>query len=138
MMVSAPGVKNIHRPAFAAGAPGRVAIVYYASSDPNAQMQSAYITQTADALDSAPLFYSGALNDPAQPIFHDYGLSSPMPRTDFIGGAYDAAGRSFWTGVVKQLAPPGSSSSSSGDFPTVGYVGRLAFAASTPRALRGR
>jgi hypothetical protein len=134
MMITAPGVSNVHRPAFAAGAAGNVAITYYASSDPNAQMQSAYVTQTADALDHAPLFYSGAINAPGQPIFHDYGLTGSTPRADFVGGAYDAAGRSFWAGVVKQLGP----APSSGELPTVGYVGRLAFAASTPRALRAR
>ena len=106
MMVAAPGAKNVQRPAFAAGAAGNLGITYYASADPNAQTLSAYVTQTKDALDASPLFYSGAINDTARPIFHDYGLSGGSPRLDFVGGAYDGTGTSFWAGVVKQYAPP--------------------------------
>jgi hypothetical protein len=130
MMVAAPGTQNVQRPAIAAGAPGNVAITYYASRDPSAQLASAYISQTADALDTQPLFYSGALNDPAAPIFHDYGLTGGSPRPDFIGGAYDSPGHAFWAGVVKQLGPP-----IKGKIATTGYVGTLRFAASTPTSL---
>jgi hypothetical protein len=94
-------------------------------------MLSAYIAQTEDALDPQPLFYSGAINDPTRPIFHDYGLTGGSPRLDFVGGAYDSAGSSFWAGVVKQFGPPDSS----GNISTTGYVGRLAFSPSTPSAL---
>src|SRR5438874_521690 len=130
MMVAAPGAKNVQRPAFAAGAAGNLGITYYASADPNAQTLSAYVTQTKDALDASPLFYSGAINDTARPIFHDYGLSGGSPRLDFVGGAYDGAGTSFWAGVVKQYAPPAN-----GQIATTGYVGRLAFHHSTPATL---
>jgi hypothetical protein len=130
MMVAAPGLQNVQRPAIAAGASGRVAITYYASTDPSAQLLSAYITQTADALDAQPLFYSGAINNPAAPIFHDYGLTGGSPRTDFVGGAYDSPGTSFWAGVVKQFGPPANR-----HVPTSGYVGTLRFAASTPGSL---
>jgi hypothetical protein len=130
MMVAAPGVQGVQRPAIAAGAPGHVAVAYYASSEPSAQLASAYITQTADALDPRPLFYSGALNNPAAPIFHDYGLTGGSPRTDFIGGAYDSPGTTFWAGMVKQLGPPANR-----HVPTVGYVGTLRFAPSTPSSL---
>jgi hypothetical protein len=130
MMVAAPGLHNVQLAAIAAGAPGNVAVTYYASSDPSAQLASAYITQTADALDNQPLFYSGALNDPATPFFHDPGLTGGSPRPDFIGGAYDSPGRTFWAGVVKQLGPP-----SNGNIPTTGYVGTLRFAPSTPTSL---
>jgi hypothetical protein len=129
-MVAAPGVQNVQRPAIAAGAAGRVAITYYASTDPSAQLLSAYITQTADALDGQPLFYSGALNDPAAPIFHDYGLTLGRPRTDFVGGAYNSPGTTFWAGVVKQLGPPVS-----GKISTIGHVGALRFSTLTPTSL---
>src|SRR3954468_17770254 len=92
MMVGAPGVQGIVRPSLSAGAEGNVAITYYGSTDPTATKLSAYITQTKDALDPQPLFYSGALNDTAKPIFTDGGLQGPTPRTDFIGGAFDRAG----------------------------------------------
>jgi hypothetical protein len=130
LMVSAPGVSNVTLPAVAAGARGRLAITYYGSSDPSASSQSAYITQTGDATDRQPLLYSGAINDPAHPIFHDYGLTD-SPRADFVGGAFTRAGTSFWAGVVKQLGPPDSS----GVIPTTGYVGRLLFSRSTPARL---
>ncbi|HEY2437728.1 MAG TPA: hypothetical protein VGH93_11150, partial [Solirubrobacteraceae bacterium] len=130
MMVAAPGVAEVAGPAIAAGATGRVAITYYASTAPGAETLSAYITQTGDALDSQPLFYSGALNDPRTPIYHDYGLTGGSPRTDFIGGAYDSPGKRFWAGVVKQLGPV-----EGGHIPTVGYVGALRFSSLTPTSL---
>jgi hypothetical protein len=130
LMIAAPGVQNVQRPAIAAGAAGNVAITYYASREPAAQLLSAFITQTADALDVQPLFYSGAINDPAAPIFHDYGLTGGSPRTDFIGGAYDSPGTAFWAGVVKQLGPPVNR-----HVPTTGYVGTLRFSSLTPASL---
>jgi hypothetical protein len=136
MMVAAPGVQHVQLPAIAAGAPGHVAISYYASSDPSAQLFSAYVTESADALDPQPLLYSGPINDPAQPIFHDYGLTGGSPRTDFIGGSYDPAGTTFWAGVVKQLGPATSSEGNvEANIPTSGYVGALRFNANTPRSL---
>jgi len=131
LMVAAPGVSNVQRPVIKGGAPGQVGISYYASVDPAAAMLSAYITQTLDALAPQPLFYSGALNDPAVPIFHDGGLTGGEPRLDFIGGAYDMAGTSFWAGVVKQYGPPDAGNK----IATTGYVGRLAFDANVAARL---
>ena len=130
MMVAAPGLANVSLPSLSAGVAGNVAVTYYAGTKPSAQMLTAYLTQTRDALDPHPLFYSGAINDPARPIFHDYGLPD-APRADFIGGDYDSAGTSFWTGVVKQLGPPDSNE----NIPTTGYVGTLEFSRSTPASL---
>jgi hypothetical protein len=125
--VAAPGLHNVQLPAIAAGAAGNVAITYYATSDRSAQLASAYITQTEDALDPRPLFYGGALNDPRAPFFKDPGLTGGSPRPDFIGGAYDAAGKRFWAGTVKQFGPPVE-----GKIATSGLVGVLRFEASTP------
>jgi hypothetical protein len=133
MMVSAPDVHDDQLPAIAAGGPGRVGIVYYGTTRRAASMFSAYITQSADATDRRPLFYSGPINDPAHPIFHDYGLSD-YPRTDFIGGGFDRAGRTFWAGVVKQFGPPNSQTY----IRTTGWVGRLLFNRRTPLRIRGR
>ena len=130
MMIAAPGVGNVDRPAVAAGAPGHVAVTYYASKDPSAALETAYVTETFDGSDSAPLFYSGAINDPAHPIFHDYGLSD-SPRADFIGGSFDSPGTTFWAGVVKQLGPPNSN----GYIQTTGYAGTLRFSSATPAQL---
>jgi hypothetical protein len=73
------------------------------------------------------------LNDPAAPIFHDYGLSGGSPRLDFIGGAYDSPGTSFWAGVVKQYGPPDAASSN--HIATTGYVGHLQFSAAVTARL---
>lgn len=128
MKVAAPGVHDPQLPAIAAGAEGHVGIVYYASPRASATKFSAYITQTADATAARPLFYSGPINSPAHPIFHNYGLND-YPRTDFIGGAYDPAGRVFWAAVVKQLAAPDAKEY----IQTVGWVGRLLFRSPTRR-----
>jgi hypothetical protein len=131
MMVAAPGVQGVVRPAIAAGAPGNVGVTYYGSSTPGATRLNAYITQTKDATDPQPLFYSAAINDTARPIYTDGGLQGPSPRTDFIGGAYDMAGTTLWSGAVAQTGPANSDNV----WPTTGYVGRLAFGNSTPSAL---
>jgi hypothetical protein len=96
-----------------------VGIVYYASTDPSAKQLSAYISRTSQALRAQPLFLGGAINDPAHPIFENYG-DNYTPRADFLGAAYDAAG-GFWGGVVEQLGPPDASNT----IPTAGSVGRL-------------
>jgi hypothetical protein len=121
MMISAPGVHDVALPALAAGSAGHVAVTYYGSPRPSAFMLDAYITQTSDALAACPLLFSGTINDPSHPIFHDYGLSD-SPRADFVGGAYDASGSQFWAGVVDQLGPANSQNL----LETTGYVGRLA------------
>lgn len=128
MMVSPPGLKAAQRPAFSAGAAGNVGITYYDGPDPSAQRFSAYVTETRNALAADPVFFSGPINDPAQPIYHDYGLTGGSPRTDFVGGAYDSGGADFWAGVVKQLGPVDSAN----HIATVGYVGGLSFAYAAP------
>jgi hypothetical protein len=119
--VAAPGLKKVALPALAAAGPGQVGITYYGSTDASAQALTAYVTQTSNALDAQPLFYSGALNDPAKPIFTDYGGNS-TPRADYVGGTYDGSG-TFWAGVVKQVGKPASDMS----IATTGHVGRLLF-----------
>lgn len=127
MEVAAPGTHNIKFPALAAGASGNVAITYYASTTASAKYLNGYITQTTDALTPHPLFFGGVINNPAVPILYDYSLTN-SPRVDFIGGAYDPQGTTFWAGVVKQFGPPDAS----GTIRTVGYVGRLLFQSAAP------
>ena len=110
---------------------GNVGIAYYGTPTPGATELNAYITQTKDAADAQPLFYSAAINDTTHPIYTDGGLQGPSPRTDFIGGTYDLAGNAFWAGAVAQLGPPDSNNV----WPTTGYVGRLQFGTSTPSAM---
>lgn len=119
--IAVPGVGNITLPALAAGPRGHVGVVYYATATPGAQQLSAYITETRNALAVRPLFYSAPINDPAHPIYENYG-DGDTPRADFIGAAYDAHG-TLWSGVVKQLGPPDAQSR----VPTTGWVGHLVF-----------
>ena len=120
LTVSAPGLHHITLPALAAGPRDAIGVVYYASTSSSAETLSGYISQTVDALAPQPLFYAGAINDPAQPIFHDYG-DYYSPRADFVGASYDTSGH-FWGAIVEQLGPPDASNM----IPTSGYVGRLA------------
>jgi hypothetical protein len=117
--VAAPGLRQVDLPALAAGPAGHVGVAYYGSTDTSAKTLTAYLTQTSDALDQRPLFYSAALNERAHPIFEDY-AGSDTPRADFIGATYDSSGN-LWAGLVKQLGPPDASST----VPTTGYVGTL-------------
>lgn len=126
--VSPPGLHGITLPALAAGTRGRIGIVFYASTDPSAKVLSGYLAETGGALGNDPLFYVGAANDPAHPIFDNYGQGT-SPRADFIGAAFDGRGV-LWGGLVQQLGSPNSSS----EVPTTGYVAHLEFA--PPRLTR--
>jgi hypothetical protein len=121
MQIAAPGLRAVTIPALAAGSRGQVAVAYYASTGASSKALTAYVTETRNALDPQPLFYSGALNDPAHPIYTDYGFNA-SPRADYVGGAFDSTG-TFWAGVVKQLGAPDAD----GKVATTGYVGRLDF-----------
>jgi hypothetical protein len=118
--VTAPGVHGLLLPAMAAGPAGSVGLTYYGrTGTATTGPESAYITQTSDALDSNPLFFSGPYNDPAHPIYFAGGLTT-YPRADYVGGAFDSSGQ-FWAAVTKQSGPPDSNN----NVKTSGYIGRL-------------
>lgn len=119
--VSPPQLKNITLPALAAGSRGHIGIVYYANSGTAGGGFTGYVSETTAALTGRPLFYVGAVNSPAHPIFHNYGQSD-SPRPDFIGATYGSRG-GVWGGMVDQLSPPNSAN----QIATTGYVGRLTF-----------
>ena len=102
MKIAAPGVNETAIPYLVAGASGQVAVSYYASKNapvpfpatcfayepqnPPRQQRptlscpgyesetwSTYVTESWNALDSQPLFWSATLNDPSQPTW--YGCS---------------------------------------------------------------
>ena len=129
LAVAAPAVHGIADPVIAAGPPGHVAITYYGSPDPAAAWLNAYVTETADALDPEPVFYSGMLNDPAHPVVqsNETGFSGGTPRIDYVGGSYDSSG-TFWAGLVKAKGPTPTGNAYR---PTTGYVGRLLFRAAS-------
>jgi hypothetical protein len=132
LTISPPGLHAVTLSALAAGPRGEVGVVYYARGSSSGQKLSAYISQTGNVLAPRPLIYTGAVNDPARPIFENYG-DADSPRADFVGATYDAKGN-FWGGVVKQLGPPNASNV----IPTSGYLGHLAFGPPSARGHRRR
>lgn len=72
MMIAPPGVVSASLPAMDMGDDGKLAIVYAGTTTQtdNAadKLWNGYITITEDALAKRPVFYSGTINDPADPI----------------------------------------------------------------------
>jgi hypothetical protein len=132
-VVSGPGLHQLEFPFLTAAGPGQVGIAYYGSTSASANQLSAYVSVTRDALSPGSIFYNAPINDPAQPIFHDYSLGV-SPRVDFIGGAFDPQGN-FWVGAVRQFGAPDQNN----HIATTGWVGHLEFASVTrahPRPTR--
>ena len=83
LMVGAPGVNEVNLPTLDVGAPGKVALAYMGTTnspydrcgedctgdDYRKTDWNGYITMTANALSKNPLFYSGTVNDPDDPIY---------------------------------------------------------------------
>ena len=82
VMIGAPGLKETNLPQIDARGPGKIAVVYYGSSNspfPKCKLDcedkhytntkwNGYMTISANALDKNPTFYSGIVNDPADPL----------------------------------------------------------------------
>lgn len=67
LMVAAPGVQRVRRVVVTARTPGHIALAYLGSTDAGAHW-SGYITETRNALDVQPVFWSASINDPAEPL----------------------------------------------------------------------
>jgi hypothetical protein len=107
LMIAAPGVNEAALPVLVAGAKGQVVVTYYGSKNAPVpfpalclagtlgssisletaslgcppyvnETWSTYITETFDALDEEPLFWSATLNDPDQPTW--YGMTPSSMR----------------------------------------------------------
>jgi len=108
LMIAAPGVNEVAEPLLLARANGQVAVIYYGSRNspgrpfppvctgasvtcPGYQNEtwSTYVTETWNALDRQPLFWSATLNDPARPTW--YGVTPSSMRiptgSGFAGGS---------------------------------------------------
>ena len=108
----APGVTSVGTWSFAQGtyAPGmvgNVAVTYY-GIDPNSPdgkngYSDGFITQTKDALDANPVFWSGQVNQPGQPLLYNSTTDGDIGITvlDFNGGALSPDGRSAWGSWVQ-------------------------------------
>ncbi|MGH2730503.1 MAG: sialidase family protein, partial [Actinomycetota bacterium] len=77
IMVGAPGVNEASLPGIAVGETGKVALIYMGSTnspgepwtDPYAEVTwNGYMAITADALTKQPVFYTGTVNNPREPL----------------------------------------------------------------------
>ena len=82
VMIGAPGLKETNLPQIDARGVGKIAVVYYGSTnspfpkctdkceapDYKDATWNGYMTISANALDANPTFYSGVVNDPSEPL----------------------------------------------------------------------
>ena len=102
----APGVTSVGTVMFAQGthAPGQVghvAATYYAKLGSNTTSDG-IITETRDALNDNPVFWSGQVNRPSRPLLYNTpGVNMGITVLDFLGGALSMDGRSVWGAWVQ-------------------------------------
>ena len=78
MMVAAPGVQQARHVAITAAGAGHVALAYLGASTTDAGAGfSGYITESSNALSRRPLFFSAAVNDPAEPLIAQPFITGP-------------------------------------------------------------
>ncbi|MEA2494916.1 MAG: hypothetical protein QOJ29_2827 [Thermoleophilaceae bacterium] len=122
LTASAPGVKQAGAPfaQVAALEPGHVAIAYYGYTGTDTKRLDGYLTESFNAADPKPIFYTGLLNDPAQPLYFAV-KSGSLPRNDFLGVTIAPDGTP-WTALTKLRS---DSPDSEGFIQSTGYAGRL-------------
>ena len=69
MMIAPPGVDSMRRLGIVARQPGHILVSYLASTDAGASFD-AYMTQSRNAADPQPTFWSAAVNDPASSVLN--------------------------------------------------------------------
>jgi hypothetical protein len=95
MMFGAPGLTETVHATVDAGKPGSVAMAYYGTDDVSGKIQDRKYPQTVawdgfmtisdNVLDARPLFYSGPVNDPKDPLTRgDCGPRRCQDAVDFI------------------------------------------------------
>jgi hypothetical protein len=103
----APGVTSVGTYEFAqgtymAGEIGHVAVSYYGTRT-GKTTSDGFISETRDALDSNPVFFSGQLNSPTRPLLYNTTTDGNIGITvlDIMGGALSPDGRSVWGSFVQ-------------------------------------
>jgi hypothetical protein len=141
--VTSVGTWTFAQGTYAHGMVANVAVTYY-GIDPNSPdgkngYSDGFITQTRDALASNPVFWSGQVNDPGQPLLYNTTTDGNIGITvlDFNGGALSPDGRSAWGSWVQDcgvsiVSSPGCTTR----FPHInpanpddGFAGRLVWPA---------
>ena len=135
----APGVTSPDSTHFAIGTHrvghqiGRVAINYYGIRTGNTTSDG-FITETRNALDPNPVFWSGQVNSPTRPLLYNTTTSNMgVTVLDFTGSAFSPDGRSVWASFVQDcganlLTDPNCTSRWPGTNPgnpQDGFAGRL-------------
>jgi hypothetical protein len=78
------------------GDPGKVAIAYYGTTGADPQTWNGYMSIGKDVLGNNPLFYTGSINDPSQPLkVNDCGPGRCGRVLDFIDVEISPAGQAF-------------------------------------------
>jgi hypothetical protein len=108
--VTSVGTYEFAQGTYAAGQLGHVAVTYYGIRAGSSNSDG-FITETRDALDQNPVFWSGQVNDPKRPLLynsvHPIGPVGTTPSNmgitvlDIMGGALSPDGRSAWGSFVQ-------------------------------------
>ena len=133
LVVSAPGLTSTVYSAMAVKSPGTLAIAYYGSAD--GKTYNGYIAESLDATASLPLFWSAAVNDPADPLFTmgfdpGYSEGTTADLVEFVQVKYAPSG-DIWASFVKEMCPGEKTSACTWDYALhansvfQGAVGRL-------------
>jgi hypothetical protein len=101
--------------------PGHIAVSYYGypTGSPSTTLNG-YLTESFNAADAQPLFYSARVNDTAHPLYFPV-KSGALPRNDYLGVTIAPDGTP-WTALVKLLS---DTPDSQGYIQSTGYVARL-------------
>jgi hypothetical protein len=91
MMIGPPGIQRSSLPAIDMGDDGKIAMTYVGSQTPGKTKKkwtwNGYITMTADALAKDPVFYTGTLNSPSDPLHRGGGCGNT--RCHSLGDFFD-------------------------------------------------
>jgi hypothetical protein len=84
-----------------------------------------YLTESFDAVDANPTFYTSQVNEPGNPLYFPV-KSGNLPRNDYLGVTIAPDGTP-WTALVKLLS---DTPDSQGYIQSTGFAGRLVAASS--------
>ena len=100
--------------------PGHIAIAYYGYTGGDSKTLNGYLTESFDAADANPTFYTAELNDPSQPLYFPV-KSGTTPNNDYLGVTIAPDGTP-WTALVKLLS---DTPDSQGYIQSTGFAARL-------------
>lgn len=92
MMIGTPGIQRSSLPAIDIGDDGKIAVTYVGSESTGKKKTwtwNGYITMTVDALAKKPVFYTGTLNAPSDPLHRGGGCGDT--RCHSLGDFFDVS-----------------------------------------------